>query len=232
MKFPVFKEILSRVGVFVSPRIVHYLSGTLNYLSVGRWLHDRKLPVPIRCAGRAELYEFVAKQVQEPATYLEFGVLEGVTLRQWIQLLKSPESRFTGFDSFEGLPENWGLFTGKEIFDVKGKMPHFDDSRVRLVKGWFSDTLPPFLREFHSHPTLILHLDADLYSSTIFVLRQMKPHLRPGTILIFDEFFDREHELKALNEFLNDEKLNLRCLAGTRALSQVAFELLPVGSAP
>ena len=61
------------------------------------------------------------------------------------------------------------------------KLPRFDDPRVRLVKGWFNDTLPPFLREFRPHPTLILHLDADLYSSTIFVLRQMKPHLRPGT---------------------------------------------------
>ena len=60
----------------------------------------------------------------------------------------------------------------------------------------------------------------------------MKTHLHPGTILIFDEFFDREHEMKALNEFLNDEKLNLRCLAGTHALSQVAFELLPAGSEP
>ena len=232
MKFPFLKEILSRLGVFVSPRIVHYLNGFLNYLSVGRWFHDHKIAIPIRCAGRAELYQFVATQVREPATYLEFGVLEGATLRQWTQLLKSPESRFTGFDSFEGLPENWGLFTNKEVFDVKGRMPQFDDPRVRLVKGWFSDTLPSFLREFYPNPTLVLHLDADLYSSTIFVLRQMKPYLQPGTILIFDEFFDREHELKALSEFLNDEKLNLRCLAATRALSQAAFELLPAGSAP
>jgi hypothetical protein len=232
MKFPFLKEVFSRLGVFISPRMVHYLNGILNYLSVGRWFHDRKIAIPLRCAGRGELYQFVAQQIQEPATYLEFGVLEGATLRQWIKLLKSPATTFTGFDSFEGLPENWGLFTSKEVFDVKGKLPQFDDPRVRLVKGWFNDTLPPFLREFHPHPTLVLHLDADLYSSTIFVLRQMKPHLRPGTILIFDEFFDREHELKALNEFLNDEKLNVRCLAATRALSQVAFQLLPANYAP
>lgn len=232
MKFPFLKEILSRLGVFISPRIVHYFNGILNYLSVGRWFHDRRIAIPLRCAAREELYQFVAGQVHEPATYLEFGVFEGVTMRQWIRLLKAPESSFTGFDSFEGLPENWGLFTSKEVFDVKGKLPHFDDPRVRLVKGWFSDTLPAFLQGFHAHPTLILHLDADLYSSTIFVLRQLKPHLRPGTILIFDEFFDREHELKAFNEFLTDEKLQVRCLAATRALSQAAFQLLPAGSAP
>lgn len=225
MKFPFIKEALSRLGVFISPRIIHYISGILNYLSVGRWFHDRKIDIPIRCAGREELYQHVAKRVQVPVTYLEFGVFEGVTLRQWTRLITSPESRFVGFDSFEGLPENWGLFTSKDVFDVKGKMPHFDDPRVHLIKGWFNDTLPPFLTDFQPLPLLVLHLDADLYSSTIFVLRQMKPHLRPGTILIFDEFFDREHELKALNEFLNDEKLNLRCLAATRALSQVAFEL-------
>ncbi len=148
-------------------------------------------------------------------------------MRQWIELLKSAETRLIGFDSFEGLPENWGLFTSKDVFDVKGTMPHFDDPRVRLIKGWFNNTLPQFLSEFHADAAVILHLDADLYSSTIFVLRQMKPYMRAGTILIFDEFFDREHELKALSEFLNDENLSLRCLAATRALSQVAFEVLP-----
>jgi O-methyltransferase len=181
----------------------------------------------LRCADRPSLYAAVAKHVKEPASYLEFGVFTGSSLREWIKLLRHPESTFDGFDSFEGLPENWGLFTRKEVFEVgKDGVPHFDDSRVRLHKGWFTDTVPPFLREFRPRPNLVLHLDADLYSSTIFALRQMRPYMQPGTILIFDEFFDREHELKALNEFLEDERIRVKCLAATRALTQAAFEIV------
>lgn len=226
MKFPVFKEFLGRVGAFVPARTVHYLNGVLNYLSVGRWFRDHGLTVPIRCADRAALYTHLAQQVQEPVTYLEFGVFEGASMRVWRELLKAPETRLAGFDSFEGLPEDWGHFTEKQVFDVQGRMPHFDDPRVRLVKGWFDRTLPGFLENFKTPERLIVHLDADLYSSTIYALRQLRPHLRPGTILIFDEFFDREHEMKAFNEFLKDEKATVECLAATRALSQTAFRIV------
>lgn len=233
MKFPILKEFLSRLGVYVSPQLVHYFSGALNYLSVGRWFRDWQLTVPPRCADRIALYGEVAKLVGEPAAYLEFGVFEGASLRHWTTLLRHLESSFDGFDSFEGLPENWGLFTGKKVFDVQGRMPHYDDPRVHLHKGWFSDTLPGFLRAFRFRPTLIVHLDADLYSSTIYVLRQLRPHLQPGAILIFDEFFDREHELKAFTEFLHDERIEVKCVAATRALTEVAFQILsrPAGQA-
>lgn len=226
MKFPILKELFSRVGAFVPPQTVHYLSGILNYLSVGRWVHERGLKVPIRLPGRPELYAHVAGQVAEPVTYLEFGVFEGVSMGIWSNLLKSPESRLTGFDSFEGLPENWGFFTAKEKFDVKGRIPRFDDQRVRLIKGWFDKTLPPFLGELKPHRSMIIHLDADLYSSTIFVLRQLRPFMQVGTVMVFDEFFDREHELKAFNEFLTDERIQVECIGATRPLTQVAFRIV------
>ena len=226
MKYPIIKSVLSRVGVWVPASAIHYFSGALNYLSVGRWFRDRGLVVPVRCADRLPLYTYVASTVTEPARYLEFGVFEGVSMRMWTQLLKSPDSRLDGFDSFEGLPENWGYFTDKKKFDVQGRIPRFDDPRVQLHKGWFEQTVPPFLKNFKPNTTLVLHLDADLYSSTIYVLRQLRPFMRPGTILIFDEFFDREHELKAFSEFLTDEHIQVECLAATKALSQAAFRIV------
>lgn len=234
MKFPFIKTVLSRVGVCVPASAIHYFSGVLNYLAVGRWFRDRGLTVPVRCADRLPLYTYVASKVTEPASYLEFGVFEGVSMRMWTQLLKSPATRLDGFDSFEGLPENWGYFTDKKKFDVNGRIPRMDDSRVQLHQGWFDQTVPPFLKNFQSNATLILHLDADLYSSTIFALRQLRPFMRPGTILIFDEFFDREHELKAFSEFLADEQVKVECLAATHALSQAAFRIvaLPERAAP
>jgi len=111
-------------------------------------------------------------------------------------------------------------------------MPRFDDPRVQLVKGWFDHTLPGFLKDFQPQATLIIHLDADLYSSTIFALNQLRPFMGPGTILIFDEFFDREHEMKAFSEFLDDAKVQVVCLAATRALSQTVFRVVTSPTVP
>src|SRR5262249_32268281 len=48
-----------------------------------------------------------------PLDYLEFGVFEGKSLRHWCSLNSHPQSRFFGFDSFQGLPESWnGAPTG------------------------------------------------------------------------------------------------------------------------
>ena len=65
---------------------------------------------------------------------------------------------------------------------------------------------PASRRRPHSRATLDTRdsgggSDADLYSSTIFVLRAMRDVLRAGTIVIFDEYWDIRGEFRALEEF-------------------------------
>jgi len=225
MKFPLLKELLSRAGTCVPASTIHYFNGVLNYLHVGRWMHDRALRVPVRVSGRDAFYRALLPAIAEPVTYLEFGVFDGTSMRRWSALLRDPRSTLDGFDSFEGLPEDWGMKCTREVFDVGGRIPQLDDSRVHFHKGWFQETLPAFAEKLAPHATLVVHLDADLYSSTIYVLRQLARFMKPGTILIFDEFFDREHETKALTEFLGDTGARIECLAATRALTQVAFRV-------
>lgn len=226
MKFPRMKEYLCRIGSAVPPKGIHYANGVLNYLNLGRWFHERKLAIPTLCDGREPFYDAVARHVKEPASYLEFGVFKGASMRYWTKLLTHPETFFHGFDSFVGLPEDWGFMVDRRAFDVGQNIPTFDDARVKLFKGWFSETIPAYAREFKPHSSLVIHLDADLYSSTALVLNQFRPFIKSGTILIFDEFFDREHELKAYTEFLQASRQEVECLAATRSRTQAAFRII------
>jgi O-methyltransferase len=229
MRYAPLKQILCKIGGTLSPGTMHLLNGVHNFLHVGWWMRQHGFEIPVRFADRGQLYRHLGAKVEEPATYLEFGVFRGDSLRCWSGLLRHAGTKFVGFDSFEGLPENWRMAADKSTFDLKGIMPQFEDARVQLVKGWFSNTLPPFLTSFATQSNLVIHLDADIYSSTIFVLNQLRPYLKIGTILIFDEFFDRDHELKALEEFTDRTRMGLECVGATATLTQVAFR---VGTPP
>lgn len=115
---------------------------------------------------------------------LEFGVFSGTTLRRIAA--QRGDGAVHGFDSFEGLPEDWRAGFGAGTFGVAAP-PEVDGAD--LVVGWFADTLPRFLAE-HPGPVDLLHLDADLYSSTRTVLDAVAPRLRPGSVLVFDEYLN------------------------------------------
>ena len=214
---------LTKVGERCSPHHIRQLNSALNYLEVGRWLRANGFANTPRAADRAALYAAVARTIgQERVLYLEFGVYEGASLRVWSSLLHNPLSSLHGFDSFEGLPESWDAFRPKGTFDVKGRVPQFDDPRVVLHQGWFDATLPSFT--LPEHERLVINVDADLYSSTKFVLDTLQNAIRPGTIIIFDEFCDRLHELRAFSEFIEATQTTFRFLGATKNLEQVVFE--------
>jgi hypothetical protein len=99
---------------------------------------------------------------------------------------------------------------------------------VELIPGLFDSSLGPFLRE-HTESALLLHLDADLYSSTKTVLDVIKARIVPGTIIVFDEFFNypgwQEGEAKAFFEFIESAKLRFEYLGynclGTQLAAQI-----------
>jgi hypothetical protein len=160
----------------------------------------------------------------EKGLFLEFGVASGSTLKAIVE--KAPAGMVHGFDSFEGLPEDWrpgfpaGAFATENLPDVPG---------ADLVVGWFDDTLPGFLAD-HPGPVAFLHLDADLYSSTRTVLTALAPRLRVGTVVLFDEYFNfpgwEGHEHRAWTEFVAEHGLRFEYLAYTADDEQVAVRML------
>jgi hypothetical protein len=140
--------------------------------------------------------------------FLEFGVATGRTIRAIAQEHAGP---VFGFDSFEGLPEDWYEGYGKGHFatDTLPSVP----SNVQLVKGWFRDTLPDFLKE-HPEPVSFVNIDCDLYSSTRDVLSLLYDRFQPGTVIQFDEYFNypgwRNHEYRAFQELVSKRGLSFR----------------------
>jgi len=154
--------------------------------------------------------------------WLEFGVFCGRSIEQFSR--KAPGDIY-GFDCFEGLPEKWNDENPAKAFSLNGQVPPgyivgdnhsmFDSSlpinwapwpdNVKLVKGYFEDTLPLFTKKFPGDIAL-LHIDSDLYSSAKTVFKNLTSRIKPGTIIVFDEINDysnwRDHEAKAFAEFL------------------------------
>jgi hypothetical protein len=214
---------LTRLGRHMPYDLIHNLDAVANYLTVGRWFEQHGIDIPIRVDDRYKLFDLVAPQLREAQVlYLEFGVWKGNCMRYWSKLLKNENSLLHGFDSFEGLPEDWDYTTMKGHFSTDGQVPAIEDPRVRFFKGWFEDTLPAYEVPRHDH--LFINLDADLYSSTKTVLGCLKEHIRKGTFIYFDEFNDRFHEMKAFDEFLREAGMIFRVVGADTQLSSVIFQ--------
>lgn len=183
-----------RAGQHASPPVLANLRVMLGYVELGAWLG-----VPEVFRSKNDLFAEAVRWARGRVLYLEFGVYRGESLRWWSEHLRDPQARLVGFDSFGGLPEPWrpGLGAGK--FRVPCS-PAIDDARVSFEVGWFDRTLPTFVPSPHNQ--LIINVDCDLYSSTDTVLQWAEPHIRPGTLIYFDELPDRDHELLALREHL------------------------------
>jgi hypothetical protein len=174
---------------------------------------------------RYKLYRYVSERFDlnnKPYFYFEFGVAGGHSFRWWVSQSAHSDCRFYGFDTFEGLPEAWGTFNKS---DMSASIPAIDDTRVKFFKGLFQDTLPGFLRGFDQKDGMlkIIHLDADLFSSTLYVLTSMAPYLRKGDILIFDEFNVPNHEFLAFRIFTDSYYIKTRLIGAVNNYLQVAL---------
>ena len=232
VSFYLTKYLLTRVGARISKGMVHNLSAATSYLEVGRWLREHRMEPPRRWRSREQLFDVIAQDVADrQALYLEFGVFHGESMRYWSRLLRNPQSRLHGFDSFEGLPTGFNLLVRKGQVSTRGQIPQIDDPRVKFFQGWFQDTLPKYIAP--PHEVLVINIDCDVYSSTAYVLDCLTSLMAPGTYLYFDEFADEDHELLAFEEFTEKNKnMRFELLGATRTLSQVAFRVDGPKAAP
>lgn len=176
---------------------------------------------------REELYAHVLEEekLNDAIDYIEFGVSRGVSFRWWVNKITDCGARFYGFDTFTGLPEDWGKFR-KGDMDNSCKPPEIDDSRVNFYQGLFQQTLTGFLGSYVPNNRRVIHLDADLYSATIYVLTTMAPFIRKGDILFFDEFNVPLHEFKAFTEWTSSFYIEYEVIGSMNNFHQVAIKII------
>jgi predicted O-methyltransferase YrrM len=153
----------------------------------------------------------------------EFGVFMGSSINF---IAKATTKPVFGFDSFEGLPERWRDGCDKGFFAVP-RIPKVREN-VTLIKGLFHETIPVFLNQ-NAGTMGFLHIDSDLYSSAKTVFDFLGARLRPGTVIVFDDYFNypgwEEGESKAFMEFLDKNNLSFEFISYHRNAQQVAVIL-------
>ncbi len=176
---------------------------------------------------RTQLFQHVfdTQNLGRAITYLEFGVNQGDSMRWWVERNHDADTRFIGFDTFTGLPEDWVPGYTKGTFDRAGVVPDLGDSRCRFLAGLFQDTLTGFLREYPPDGPLVVHMDADLYSATLYVLVHLAPHLKRGDVLLFDQFGFPTHEFRAFLDATAAYPMRCTALARTGPHYRVAFRV-------
>lgn len=200
---PLFKRTLSE---FLFRRFVlkHYGSNILVDLQIEAkketvdYIKKTMIDAPY-FEKHKQLVEFVVDAAENPGLFLEFGVGRGKSIR-WIG--DRTDRIVHGFDSFDGIPEYWngnpvGAFSQKSRPNVPGN--------VLFQVGLFDETLPGFM-DTYDEPVSFLHVDCDLYSSTVTIFEHLGPRLREGAVILFDEYYNfprwQEHEFKAFQEFI------------------------------
>jgi predicted O-methyltransferase YrrM len=175
---------------------------------------------------RFEVLSMAAERMRSvPGMAVEFGVFEGVTLRHIAKAI-GPDRRVTGFDTFEGLPDDWGKLLRKGTFATSA--PSFEGySNVGLEVGRIEETLPVFL-ESHGQSISLVHIDCPYYDTNMFILERVLPRMPDRSIIVFDEYYGypsyEDHEFRAWSEIR--ARFNLVASPLAYSSHSAAFELV------
>jgi O-methyltransferase len=197
------------------------------WVAKNRKLAENDFPSKWNYNKRFDLYKRIVEKegiATQPINYLEFGVASGYSFKWFLKENVHPSSRFYGFDTFTGLPEDFGPLK-KGHFNSNTLPPEINDTRGEFFQGLFQQTLPKFLPRLDNSRRNVIMMDADLYSATLFTLSTLAPFLKEGDLIFFDEFAVPTHEFKALDEFQQAFYINLEFIGAASNFYFTAFKV-------
>ena len=141
-----------------------------------------------------------AEGADPQGAYLEFGVSRGTSTACAVRALGAEgmgAMPIIGFDSFEGMPpeaaeQGWqpgqyrsSLLATRRYLAAQG-VPR---RRVRLVKGWFRDTLTEATRgRLGLRQVSVAMVDCDIHSASCEALDFVAPLIGAHAVLVFDDW--------------------------------------------
>ncbi|WP_422186242.1 TylF/MycF/NovP-related O-methyltransferase [Aquabacterium commune] len=157
-----------------------------------------------------------------PGAVVECGVWKGGMALACARVF-GPARQYRFFDSFEGLPppdeydgmdaHYWAAHPEHpRYFDncranlkdtealLANLRPHYQN--VQLIRGWFGQSLPTS----NVGHVAFLHLDCDWYRSTYTCLDHFWPLLRPGSVILIDDYYDWEGCRRAVHDFMSRQR--------------------------
>lgn len=156
---------------------------------------------------KRQFLDLALKRVTIDGRFAEFGVYSGGSIRHIASRI--PDKIIVGFDSFEGLPEDWLGDLQKGSLSLQGKLPKVPRN-VELQRGWFGVSIPMWLQA-KPGPFAFIHIDCDVYSSTKTIFDLVSSRIVPGTVIAFDEYFGyphwQQHEFKAFQEYVQENEV-------------------------
>lgn len=158
-----------------------------------------------------------------PGDLVETGVWRGGACIFMMGVLRACgdlEKKVWLCDSFEGLPRPasasspdsagvpfWEFpelaVSDREVVGNFEKYGLWDEERVRIVKGWFSETLP----NAPIDEIALLRLDGDMYDSTMVALRSLYPKVSIGGYCIVDDYGCVPACAQAVDEFRREHRI-------------------------
>lgn len=195
------------------------INSSVNYI-------EKNLNDALIFEDHKKLWLHAIKKVKKNGLFVEFGVYEGTSINFFSKNIAS-ENIIIGFDSFEGLKEDWsGSSHSASSFDMKGKMPKVNKNVV-LIKGWFEQTLPDFLDK-HNEDFSFIHFDCDTFLSTDYLLKKINKRITKDTIIIFDEYIGypnwENNEFLAWQNFVKNNNIKYKYIAF--ANQQAAIQII------
>lgn len=198
----------------------HAIAETVDYIRTD-------MPKALSLYTSKDVLAYCLDQLDRPGLLLEFGVFKGGSIRYLAS--RCPDREIHGFDSFEGLPEEWPeAGHAKGAFSAQGRLPRVP-ANVKLHRGYFDSSLPQWLTRNDGDISFI-HIDCDLYQSTKTIFDLLDERIKPGTIIAFDEYFGyprwQQGEHRAFMEFVQRRRLQFEYMCHARY--QVAVRILGV----
>ena len=162
-------------------------------------------------------HELFKKQIGIKGSVVECGVHQGGAIMIWAKLSSILEPynyhrKIIGFDTFKGFPKvskidknnkivKKGMFSEKFniLDDIKLSIKDYDKNRfinhiskIELIKGDATKTIPQFLRKNKHLLISLLFLDFDIYKPTFIALKYFLPRMSKGAIIAFDELNNKQ----------------------------------------